>query len=156
MLFFCTFLKQCCSDIIGAVYNIFTIAFADGNNLIKFTSSSLQNYQDGYGYYLSKGFWDEQGSFSFLDHLKTVTVKGFYGEPREEEFLRYLVVHGKVLENITLLCSKYISNKFVETKKQQVCFDKRASPDLELFFFRDAYISNHFSLWNDLIEGLVM
>ncbi|KAJ4749947.1 F-box/RNI-like/FBD-like domains-containing protein [Rhynchospora pubera] len=106
---------------------------------------------NGDEHYLDKGIWEEQGSLSLLDHLKTVTVKRFCGDQCDVELLRYLVVHGKVLHNITLLCSRHISKKFVLTKKRQICFEKRASSDLALVFFRDAKRNVHFSLWNDLI-----
>ncbi|KAJ4804609.1 F-box/RNI-like/FBD-like domains-containing protein [Rhynchospora pubera] len=101
--------------------------------------------------YLTKGMCEEQGSLCFLDHLKTVTVKGFSGDQCDVELLRYLVVHGKVLRKIILLCSKHISKKFVETKKRQFCIEMRASSDLVLVFFRDTKRSIHFSLWNDMI-----
>ncbi|KAJ3701954.1 hypothetical protein LUZ61_005659 [Rhynchospora tenuis] len=101
--------------------------------------------------YLDKGIWDEHGFLSFLDHLKTVTVKGFYGNQSDVELVRYLVVYGKVLRKITLLCSKAFSEKFVEAKKRQFCIEKRASSDLELVFFRDTKSNVHFSLWNELM-----
>ncbi|KAJ3702004.1 hypothetical protein LUZ61_005709 [Rhynchospora tenuis] len=101
--------------------------------------------------YLDVGMWEEQGSLSFLDHLKTVTVKGFWGDQCDVELLRYLVVHGKVLQTITLLCSKNITKKFVDIKKRQICIERRASSNLALFFFRDTERNVHFSLWNDMI-----
>ncbi|KAJ3690827.1 hypothetical protein LUZ61_019991 [Rhynchospora tenuis] len=61
--------------------------------------SGNRNYSD-------LGTWDEQGSLSFLDHLKTVTVKGFYDDRSDVELVRYLVFHGNKLRKITLLCSK--------------------------------------------------
>ncbi|KAJ4820927.1 F-box/FBD/LRR protein [Rhynchospora pubera] len=101
--------------------------------------------------YLDKGMWEEQGSLSFLDHLKTVTMKGFWGDQCDVELLRYLVVHGKVLQTITLLCSKHITKNFVDIKKRQICIEKRASSNLALVFFRDTKENVHFSLWNDMI-----
>ncbi|KAJ1687790.1 hypothetical protein LUZ63_019180 [Rhynchospora breviuscula] len=101
--------------------------------------------------YLNKGMWEEQGSLSFLDHLKTVIVKGFWGDQCDVELLRYLVVHGKVLQTITLLCSKHITKKFVDIKKRQICIENRASSNLALVFFRDTKENVHFSLWNDMI-----
>jgi hypothetical protein len=68
------------------------------------------------------------------------------------EFVLFLVFHGKVLQKITLLCYKYISMKFVETKRRQVCMDKRASSDLELFFVRDFLHSDSFTPWNEFID----
>ncbi|KAJ4749930.1 F-box/RNI-like/FBD-like domains-containing protein [Rhynchospora pubera] len=101
--------------------------------------------------YLNKGMWEEEGSLSFLDHLKTVIVKGFWGDQCDVELLRYLVVHGKVLQTITLLCSKHITKKFVDIKKRQICIENRASSNLALVFFRDTEENVHFSLWNDMI-----
>ncbi|KAJ1687782.1 hypothetical protein LUZ63_019172 [Rhynchospora breviuscula] len=95
--------------------------------------------------------WEEQGSLSFLDHLKTVIVKGFWGDQCDVELLRYLVVHGKVLRTITLLCPKHITKKFVDIKKRQICIENRASSNLALVFFRDTKENVHFSLWNDMI-----
>ncbi|KAJ1683607.1 hypothetical protein LUZ63_019228 [Rhynchospora breviuscula] len=113
--------------------------------ILKYGGSCYKNY-------LGKGIWDEHGFLSFLDHLKTVTVKGFYGNRSDVELVRYLVVHGKVLRKTTLLCSKAFSEKFVEAKKRQFCIKKRASSDLELFFLRDSNSNVHFSLWNELIS----
>lgn len=114
---------------------------------------SLQNCENDYGgYFLDRGFWDEQDCFSFLDHLTTVTVKGFYCVRSEVEFVRFLVIHWKVLKKITLLCYKYITEKFVETERRHVCMDKRASSDLELFFVRDSRHSDRFTPWNEFIE----
>ncbi|KAJ1687786.1 hypothetical protein LUZ63_019176 [Rhynchospora breviuscula] len=101
--------------------------------------------------YLNEGMWEEEGSLSFLDHLKTVIVKGFWGDQCDVELLRYLVVHGKVLQTITLLCSKHITKKFVDIKKRQICIENRASSNLALVFFRDTKENVHFSLWNDMI-----
>ncbi|KAJ4749931.1 F-box/FBD/LRR-repeat protein [Rhynchospora pubera] len=102
--------------------------------------------------YLNEGMWEEQGSLSFLDHLKTVTVKGFWGDQCDVELLRYLVVRGNMLQTITLLCSKQITEKFVDIKKRQICIENRASSNLALVFFRDTKRNAHFSLWNDMIH----
>ncbi|KAJ4749882.1 FBD-associated F-box protein [Rhynchospora pubera] len=112
--------------------------------ILKYKGSCDKNYLD-------KSIWDEHGFLSFLGHLKTVTVKGFYGNQSDVELVRYLVVHGMVLRKITLLCSKGFSQKFAEDKKRQFCIEKRASSDLELVFLRDAKSNVHFSLWNELI-----
>ncbi|KAJ1687824.1 hypothetical protein LUZ63_019214 [Rhynchospora breviuscula] len=102
--------------------------------------------------HLDKKIWNEHGSLSFLDHLKTVTVKGFYGSQSDVDFLRYLVGHGKVLRKIILLYSKiFTDEKFVEAKIRQFCVQKRASSDLELGFFIDTKNNVHFSMWNELI-----
>ncbi|KAJ3701955.1 hypothetical protein LUZ61_005660 [Rhynchospora tenuis] len=84
------------------------------------------------------GTWDEHGSLSFLDHLKTITVKGFYGDRSDMELIKYLVVHGNKLRKIALLCSKKkLGKKFVKNIRQQIAIEDRASPDLELVFFRE-------------------
>ncbi|KAJ4768240.1 F-box/RNI-like/FBD-like domains-containing protein [Rhynchospora pubera] len=101
--------------------------------------------------YLNEDMWEEEGSLSFLDHLKSVIVKGFWGDQCDVELLRYLVVHGKVLQTITLLCSRHITKKFVDIKRRQICIENRASSNLALVFFRDTKENVHFSLWNDMI-----
>ncbi|KAJ1687830.1 hypothetical protein LUZ63_019220 [Rhynchospora breviuscula] len=105
------------------------------------------------GRYSKKVIWDEQGSLDFLDHLKTVTMKGFHGDKRDAELLRYLVINGKVLKRVTLLCSKSkpITEHFVKNIRWQLCFKNRASIDLELMFFADTERCHEFSLWNQII-----
>ncbi|KAJ3684874.1 hypothetical protein LUZ61_014038 [Rhynchospora tenuis] len=93
--------------------------------------SGSRNYSD-------LGTWDKQGSLSFLDHLKTVSVKGFYDDRNDVELVKYLVFHGNKLRKITLLCSKKkFSKKFVKNIRRQICIEDRASSDLQLVFFRD-------------------
>ncbi|KAJ4820977.1 F-box/RNI-like/FBD-like domains-containing protein [Rhynchospora pubera] len=105
-----------------------------------------------YKTHVDKEIWNEHSSLSFLDHLKTVTVKGYYNSQSDLELLRYLVGHGKVLRKIILLYSKTFNDeKFVEAKKRQFSVEKRASSDLELCFFIDTKNNVHFSLWNELI-----
>ncbi|KAJ1683609.1 hypothetical protein LUZ63_021169 [Rhynchospora breviuscula] len=92
---------------------------------------------------------DEKDSLSCLDHLKTVTMKGFCGDQSDVELLRFLVVCGKALRRITLLCSESITEKFVEMKRQELCIEKRASSDLELIFLSDTESNNHLWAWNE-------
>ncbi|KAJ1687825.1 hypothetical protein LUZ63_019215 [Rhynchospora breviuscula] len=103
----------------------------------------------GRGYY--SHYWNEQGSLSFLDHLKTVNMRGFYGDWSDVELLRYLVLHGKVLKKVTLRCAVLVCQKFVETKRRQVCFEERASSDLELLFYQDAQNVDQFSPWKEVV-----
>ncbi|KAJ4797194.1 F-box/RNI-like/FBD-like domains-containing protein [Rhynchospora pubera] len=114
--------------------------------ILKYRVSRYKNY-------LGKDIWDEHGFLSFLDHVKTVTVKGFYGNRSDVELVRYLVVHGKVLRKTTLLCYKALCEKFVEAKRRQFCIEMRASSDLELVFLRDSKSNVHFSTWNELISS---
>ncbi|KAJ4776529.1 F-box/RNI-like/FBD-like domains-containing protein [Rhynchospora pubera] len=103
-------------------------------------------------YYSDKDIWDDQCYFSFLDHLKSVTIKGFSSDQSDVEMLRYLILHGKVLKKVTLLCSIYMSQKLVENIRRQVCIEERASSDLELVFCLEMENVDHFSPWNELIK----
>lgn len=52
-----------------------------------------------------QGFWDKQGSFTFLDyHLKQAIINGFHGDDLSKvELVRFLVPNSKVLDIIILL-----------------------------------------------------
>ncbi|KAJ4797180.1 F-box/RNI-like/FBD-like domains-containing protein [Rhynchospora pubera] len=102
----------------------------------------------GSGYYPR---WDEQCSLSFLNHLKTVNMRGFYGDWSDVELLRYLVLHGKVLKKVTLRCVVSVCQKFVETMRRQVSFEERESSDLELLFYQDAQNVDQFSPWKEVV-----
>ncbi|KAJ4775338.1 F-box/RNI-like/FBD-like domains-containing protein [Rhynchospora pubera] len=112
----------------------------------------MKYYGKGVRYYSDKDIWDDQCYFSFLDHLKSVTIKGFSSDESDVEMLRYLILHGKVLKKVTLLCSIYMSQKLVENIRRQVCIEERASSDLELVFCLEMENVDHFSPWNELIE----
>ncbi|KAJ3701964.1 hypothetical protein LUZ61_005669 [Rhynchospora tenuis] len=105
--------------------------------------------RSGSGYNSDKDFWDEQGSLSFLDHLKIFHMRGFYGDQSDVEFLRYLVLYGKVLKKVTLRCAVFVCQKFVETKRRQVCIEERASSDLELVFYLDDRSVDKFPPWKE-------
>ncbi|KAJ1692643.1 hypothetical protein LUZ63_009341 [Rhynchospora breviuscula] len=109
---------------------------------------------EGSRYYSDKDIWDDQRYFSFLDHLKSVTIKGFSSDQSDVEMLRYLILHGKVLKKVTLLCSIYMSQNLVENIRRQVCIEERASSDLELVFCLEMENVDHFSPWNELIKQL--
>ncbi|KAJ4768279.1 F-box/RNI-like/FBD-like domains-containing protein [Rhynchospora pubera] len=97
--------------------------------------------------------WDEKSSLSCLDHLKTVTMKGFSGDQSDVELLKYLVVCGKALRRITLLCSESITEKFVEIQRRELCIEKRASSDLELVFLSDTESNSHLWAWNEFHDS---
>ncbi|KAJ1685699.1 hypothetical protein LUZ63_017089 [Rhynchospora breviuscula] len=98
-----------------------------------------------------RGFWDELGPFDFLDYyLKEVIIKGFDGNEPEVEFLRFLVVNGKVLDKIILLAPS--STIYSETIQNEICFHKRASKDLALVFSLETKCKHHVFLWNPLLD----
>ncbi|KAJ4818934.1 F-box/FBD/LRR protein [Rhynchospora pubera] len=101
-----------------------------------------------------RGFWNEQGSFEFLDYyLKEVIIKGFRGDKAEVEFLRFLVVNGKLLDKIILLDPHSTSTTIdSEEIQRKLCFHKRASKDLELVFSSETQCNDHVSLWKPLLD----
>ncbi|KAJ4781450.1 F-box/RNI-like/FBD-like domains-containing protein [Rhynchospora pubera] len=110
-----------------------------------------------------QGVWNEQSSFEFLDYyLKEVVIQGFRGdEPEvviqgfrgdepEVEFLRFLIVNGKILDKIILVDPR--STTINSKVQRELCFHKRASKDLELVFSSETKCKD-VSLWKSLLDN---
>ncbi|KAJ4781449.1 F-box/FBD/LRR protein [Rhynchospora pubera] len=130
--------------------------------VLGFISAEFKELQLGCDYFVQQdsnnhshravqGVWNEQSSFEFLDYyLKEVVIQGFRGDEPEVEFLRFLIVNGKILDKIILVDPR--STTINSKVQRELCFHKRASKDLELVFSSETKCKD-VSLWKSLLDN---
>lgn len=88
-------------------------------------------------------YWESQseGMNSFLHHLKVVKIQGFSECENEISLIKFLLKHGKVLQEMFLICSReIISSKSSKDSlqrqkiKSQIMGFSRASSNAKILF----------------------
>ncbi|KAJ3699967.1 hypothetical protein LUZ61_003672 [Rhynchospora tenuis] len=101
-----------------------------------------------------ESLWVEEGPFSFLNHLKQVTLKGFSEHRAVVTFANFLILNALVLKEIALLCSTvdlcYKKNWF-EKRCHELRYKERASP-LKIEFLEDWGAHPKFASWNLVLD----
>ncbi|KAJ4793498.1 F-box/RNI-like/FBD-like domains-containing protein [Rhynchospora pubera] len=98
--------------------------------------------------------WVEGGPFSFLNHLKQVTLKGFSEHRAVVAFANFLILNALVLKEIALLCSTVdlcYKKNWVEERCRELRYKERSSP-LKIEFLEDWVSHPKFAAWNLVLD----
>ncbi|KAG1367992.1 F-box/FBD/LRR-repeat protein [Cocos nucifera] len=91
--------------------------------------------------------WERQESVDCLDrHLKSFTMAGFEGQRFAVDFAKYIMARGRVLKEMTLLCSSTKwKREWIEDIQQQLSLQNTASKDVQVVLVKGYHLIDEFS-----------